>query len=329
MDSPDVWSGLDDAGPVGYGDIPFALEGVEVPVELVRGAVTAHRPERLEDVELGEDEVHDLRGADFESPFLEEERERVGRAIAGDLQNALVDGHDRDLSRFRARVLDGEIGTGLCFGRNVEHDAVRPFFPADGERNARVAERAHENFLRGNGAREHDRHVAVAFEVGGNGNALHARGPARLEPCARVYLVPFDRDESRAGIGRLDEEFDGIPIFVVLPVELDFELRRAREAPLDVLIADDGPCDLVVLKAVLAGQRELVVSFGRRRDRIAEALLRDREGLGLDGVALADGLVFVLTVRLLDEHRHILDFGKRRGEIGYRAPLERGIDGDE
>ena len=60
---------------------------------------------------------------------------------------------------------------------------------------------------------------------------LDAAGAGRLEPLLRVNLVPLDRDQTAAGVGRGDADRDFVAAVVLHPVELHLKFGILFERP--------------------------------------------------------------------------------------------------
>ncbi len=94
-------AGVDDAGPEDDRLFRDALEGIELLL-----AVAAEGRGAAQDGEFRQDEIDDLLRLHHQRGLAEEVRERVGKLIIADLQDALIDREDRDARRPVGLVAD-------------------------------------------------------------------------------------------------------------------------------------------------------------------------------------------------------------------------------
>lgn len=102
---------------------------------------------------------------------------------------------------------------------------VGTFLAADGKRNNRVGERAHEDFRRVHGANKCDIDVAIPFQAGRDADALDTVGGRGSEPVVSVDTFAFNGNQAGAGVRCGDLQLDGFTRRKIGFGEFDLQLR--------------------------------------------------------------------------------------------------------
>ena len=97
---------VDDAGPVDHRLVALALEGIELAPDRV-AAVAARRRRGHQLLEVGQDEVEDLRRLHVEHALAEEELQRIAELVVRDLQDAFVHREHHDARGLCRMQLEG------------------------------------------------------------------------------------------------------------------------------------------------------------------------------------------------------------------------------
>ncbi|WP_423762290.1 hypothetical protein [Burkholderia sp. NLJ2] len=185
---------VDDPRPVDDRLVALALERVQLATDRVVG-VAAGRGHRHQLLEVREDQVQDLRRADFEHPLAEEELQRIAELVARDLQDAFVDREHDDLRGLCRMHGEGGRIARLHERWRIDAQRIAARVEVHRERHDAVAQRAHEDLVRRRIADVLHVDVAVAFETGRHRDVLDRARRIRMEPCVRIHLVALDRDQ--------------------------------------------------------------------------------------------------------------------------------------
>ncbi len=295
---------LDQPGPVGHRRHPLAAKRVQVTTEQTFGIATGRRT-HVQACELRQHQIEDLPGPDFQHPLGEEAVERVGQAITGDLENALIDreqhqpgralGLHRDRQRFARTNPIGRIDP----QRRPTRTAI------DRERDDAVTQRTHEDFVRSGIAQELDVHIAIAFEVAGHPYALHRGGGLGLEPGMGVDPLPFDRDQTGAGIGRPDGDLDLLTGSIVGLGQAQLQLGIAFQRATQVGIAGHIVFDPVQLAATGITHQQGEAARPSGSQRPVQTLARQAERCLVEHRLPQSGLVLERPGILPGQHRDI------------------------
>ena len=319
---------VDDARPVHRRRFAAALEGVE-EARIRAALVTPRGRLRHQALELGQQQVEDLRGTHLQRALLEEVAQRIGHLVARDLQDAFVHREQHRAGRLRAGELElhrlagaGEFGHG-------ELERLRALAEAHRERHHAIAHRAHEDLVGRRVAHELHADIAVALEVFRQLDLLHRRGGRALEPGLRIDLVTLDGDEASADIGRADAHLDLVAWCVVLFVERELQLGVALQRTADVAGAGHAVVDTAQLQAARIAQHVAVVAglLGVERERMAGRGQGQRL-LG-QGALFPARLVAVGVVGLAHQHRDRLALDELQREAGRCGLLGLRVDRDE
>ena len=293
---------IDNARPVHRRLVALALEGVEILAQCALGIATGGC--RLHQfLELGQDQVEDLRSAHIKRTLLEKMRQRVGHLVASHLQDAFVDREHHRTGGLCRTQFNFQDFTRFDLGRRIETELVAALFQVHRKRYRAVRQGAHENFIRTRIANVLHCHIAIALEIGRQTNFLH-RGLRRgLEPLMRIDLVALDGDEAGAGIGRANADFDVITGGDVLVLQRQLQLGIAVQRARDIAGARHRIFDAVLLDTfgIANAVEEIAGRIGGQRQ--VEAADRDRQRAFLDLDFLGLGFVFVGAIRLLHQHR--------------------------
>ena len=211
----------------------------------------------------------------------------------------------------------------------MQLDLQPPLFLVRRERQHRVAERAHEDFLRVECANERDVHITGPVETFGHANALHAAGGVALEPVVRVNLVVLDCDQAAAGKRRRDAQFDFVAGVVLLAIKLHRELCILFKRTRDVAAANDREAEAADATICLVAHFEGESPGRIGRQRVSETIGAEVDLVRTEWAFLERGLEGVVAVVLLGQDRDVGLLDEIEAQFVSRDFAQGGIDGNE
>ena len=304
---------IDNARPVHHRLVALALERIELAADR-RIRIAARCRHRHQLLEVGQDQVEDLRGGDLQHAFAEEELQRIAQLVTRHLQDAFVHRKHHRPGRLRGMQFEGHRVARLDQRRRLQGQRVAMRVEVDRERHHAIAQRAHEHLVRGRIADVLHVDVAVALEIRRYRDVLHRTGGVGMEPRMRVYLVALDGDEAAAGIRRADGHVDRLARCIVLPGQVDLQLGIAVERAGDVGVAGHGVVDAVGLAAVEPADHQRIVARLVGRQLVVQPCRRDGQRGFAERNLLQLGVVFVDARILLGQHRDIAALDQLRAQ---------------
>ena len=173
---------------------------------------------------------------------------------------------------------------------------VGTFLAADGKRNNRVGERAHEDFRRVHGANKCDIDVAIPFQAGRDADALDTVGGRGSEPVVSVDTFAFNGNQAGAGVRCGDLQLDGFTRRKIGFGEFDLQLRVLFQRTRQICLADHAEFDAVEFGIIGPAHDQRVVTGLSGWERVRQPLGRDGKGLLAAGDFLSHRLVLVSAV---------------------------------
>ena len=204
-------------------------ERVQVGAQQARQVAAAGRSGSAHHLVVGQDQIDHLVRFHLERPFAQERLQGIGGLVFRHLENSFVHSEEDEAGGGGGGVPQHQAIAGADLVGYGEIDVKEAGGAVDDERCHRVAQGADENLLRIEIAHEGDIDIGVALQIVGDADACESRVGVGTEPLERVDPIPFDGDESGAGVRSGDLEKYLVAGPVLSAVELEVEFRIALQ----------------------------------------------------------------------------------------------------